>query len=497
MEKIKQSLPLPLSFSSSSLPDDNYTYQQVGEDDDSMDGVLESNVLQDDNESWKDDEDDDDELLVSFPTRGRNSNDNNVSNENEQDNDRNIIPDDLNLDEKVIQPGDHIFVWRSYGVPRAYQTHAIVLSVNKDNPNDEDAIQVVSFYHRTANGDIQDSNVDEGASSLLQEGETVCSAAAVRAEPLSSFRDNNKKGSKKVLGEVRHVHYGAAWGQRLLRRAGTCTACTPDERALVIARARFLLEHPGSLPPYHALKSNGECAAVWCRLGRWCTLQSSSMLGVLALSQVGGAAVGGIIAANTTVYIPLSGILGSYGWVWVMPATAAYPLLMPTFIAIGLTSLVPLALLWRFRKQWGKISLTLSHEFWLRADDSFRENCFGTSNDSNEEFTKNFFGIRVSSNKDGQGSDEDCGKYMPLGSVGMDDDDISKNEEELMKQHLEVVAEAYQSDGSNTGKARQQTNNNWQSRLGNLGKRLSFRRPSSVDDIPEEHLEHFYAKSVT
>mmetsp|Transcript_4589 Transcript_4589/g.7123 ORF Transcript_4589/g.7123 Transcript_4589/m.7123 type:complete len:491 (-) Transcript_4589:65-1537(-) len=483
---------------SSSNNNHEYTYQKVGEDDDSVDECIfetTNNILQDDDDdaSWKEDDDD---LLVSFPTR-RNTNDNEMV----EGNGRDVIPEDLDLDdERVIQPGDHIFVWRSYGVPRAYQSHAIVLSV--ENPKDEESIRVVSFYHRTENNETnqhhqRDYYVDEGASSLLNETETACSAASVREESLLSFRENKQIQHKKVLSDVKFVQYGAAWGQRLLRRGGTCTACHPDELPLVVFRARYLLDHPGSLPPYHALKSNGECAAVWCRLGRWCTLQSSSMLGMIAFSQLGGAAVGGIIAANTTVYVPMSGVLGAYGWVWVMPATMAFPLLMPTFVAIGMASLFPLILLWRFRRQWGKITLTLNHEFWLRSDETVRERFFGTSNDSNEEFTKNFFGLDKNYEDVPEEEDEHTGKYMPLGSRGMDDDDDENkdDEPELMKQHLEAVAEAYEQDG-NTGKNNYQRSNSWQQRLGNLGKRLSFRRSNNIEDIPEEHTEHFYANSV-
>jgi len=383
----------------------------------------------------------------------------------------------------ILCAGDHIFVWRSYGVPRAYQSHAIVLSVGSD-PTDEESIRLVSFYHRSSSPynddksnnkrmnwrrplsnafgyskDTYDDNEDDDDdgcflddddyyddngggthASLLNENETACSAGAVQEESLASFRragsgnhdDIEDDGSSGVFGRigkkrrsattvVRHVEYGSGWSRRLLSRGGTCTACCPDERGLVVARAKYLLENPGVLPEFHLMASNGECAAVWCRLGRWCTLQASTMLGIIAVGQVGGAALGGMIASNLTVFIPAHGWLGAYGFVWAVPATVAFPVLIPLFVTIGLASLVPLGMLWRFRRQWGHTSLVLNREFWTCADDDVQKTYFAQSHDSNEDWIRNFFGISTNSNDDdeAQTSTAQQSKYMPLA----DDDD--------------------------------------------------------------------------
>ncbi|KAL7472266.1 hypothetical protein ACHAXS_012592 [Conticribra weissflogii] len=52
-----------------------------------------------------------------------------------------------------------------------------------------------------------------------------------------------------------------------------------DPPALVLARTRFLLEQGEDvLPPYHIINSNSECIAVWCKTGRWSTLQAAIFL---------------------------------------------------------------------------------------------------------------------------------------------------------------------------------------------------------------------------
>jgi len=53
------------------------------------------------------------------------------------------------------------------------------------------------------------------------------------------------------------------------------------------------------------MAANGECAAVWCRMGRWCTLQGSSILHILFVGQAGGAAVGGVLATNVMLWAPV------------------------------------------------------------------------------------------------------------------------------------------------------------------------------------------------
>jgi hypothetical protein len=57
-----------------------------------------------------------------------------------------------------------------------------------------------------------------------------------------------------------------------------------DHRSIVLARVRFILaeqdkkESESCLPPYHIFYSNSECIAVWCKTGKFCTLQAAVFL---------------------------------------------------------------------------------------------------------------------------------------------------------------------------------------------------------------------------
>ena len=79
----------------------------------------------------------------------------------------------------------------------------------------------------------------------------------------------------------------------------------------MLARVKYLLETPGRLPEFHLMGANGECAAAWCKMGRWCTLQGSSILHILFVGQAGGAAVGGVVASNVFVWTSMPGFWGS------------------------------------------------------------------------------------------------------------------------------------------------------------------------------------------
>lgn len=150
--------------------------------------------------------------------------------------------------------------------------------------------------------------------------------ATVRIESLASFASNAKS-------EIKKVKYNLSLAKRVLRSGGTVTSCKADEADLVVARARFLLdtnpesatktvmgmgitgeeeysrELEQSIPDFHMLSANGECAAVWCRTGRWCTLQGSSILHILIVSQAGGAVAGGAIASNIMLWAPMRKLL--------------------------------------------------------------------------------------------------------------------------------------------------------------------------------------------
>ena len=57
-------------------------------------------------------------------------------------------------------------------------------------------------------------------------------------------------------------------------------AVTNNSPTIVRRRVEFLLTHPNIIPPYSLIESNCECVAVWCKTGKWTTLQFANIVGV-------------------------------------------------------------------------------------------------------------------------------------------------------------------------------------------------------------------------
>jgi hypothetical protein len=118
-----------------------------------------------------------------------------------------------------------------------------------------------------------------------------------------------------------------------------------DPVPIVLARANFLLEHEDKLPPYHVLYSNSECIAVWCKTGRWSTLQTAVFLSTNA---VGGAK---------------SATLATLG------VAAAHALLAPVVAVGGLIWVsTPLWLLQKARHKWQAATEQMNQVFWAQAE---------------------------------------------------------------------------------------------------------------------------------
>lgn len=463
------SLPDPVPYVTLSVdPDDEYTpeaqerkqtlvqsYRDQNKDNVSHNHDNDDDTYKDGNES-----DEDSDLLEPFPdfTNRRSG--------------TTRDGDNLEEDDDVLRPGDHIYVLvkRKIGIG-TYQKHGLVYNVDKTNPMDT---TIVSFYHEKGeqekeecgdyeykNDDIQNpdtwndnaiingldhnDNVDnysfrdcynvsaQSHTSLLgkdnnpahydnhnhphdnSNSATMASTSStpnVKSESLSTFQLN-------TTGQVFKVIYGQTLAKRLLSRPGTVTACDADEDGLIIARMSYLLNNPHILPPYHRFQNNDECVAVWCRIGRWCTLQGSSILHIMFAGQAGGAVAGGVIASNFCFWAPMPGFWGSMGYIWYVPATVAYPILVPILLGFGLASLLPLEVLRRYRKKWAETSNYMNTDFWSKTEDYVKEVYFAASVSTDENWMRNFF-------MDGeeQKKEEERGQYMPIGTNnGIYDDD--------------------------------------------------------------------------
>ncbi len=126
-----------------------------------------------------------------------------------------------------------------------------------------------------------------------------------------------------------------------------------DPAVLVLARTRFILEHGEEiLPPYHIINSNSECIAVWCKTGRWSTLQASVFLHSTAIGNAKSSTVAGIGVA------------------------AANPFLIPLMAGIGIAAVgTPWLLLKMANDKWTEATMSLNNQFWMQAQPEVFVDC--------------------------------------------------------------------------------------------------------------------------
>ncbi len=126
-----------------------------------------------------------------------------------------------------------------------------------------------------------------------------------------------------------------------------------DPAVLVLARTRFILEHGEEiLPPYHIINSNSECIAVWCKTGRWSTLQASVFLHSTAIGNAKSSTVAGIGVA------------------------AANPFLIPLMAGIGIAAVgTPWLLLKMANDKWTEATMSLNDQFWMQAQPEVFVDC--------------------------------------------------------------------------------------------------------------------------
>lgn len=120
-----------------------------------------------------------------------------------------------------------------------------------------------------------------------------------------------------------------------------------DPAQIVLARVYFLLEgdekQDDTLPKYHVFYSNSECIAVWCKTGRWSTLQAAIFLhstGIGNMKQM-------ILATSA--------------------AAAGAPILIPALLGIGVAYVgAPYLYLKRCNEKWDKYTMQLTEKFWSK-----------------------------------------------------------------------------------------------------------------------------------
>jgi len=449
---------------------DDYDHHKVEEDigrRDSEDGLVADDEEDDEEESNGDeDDDDDDDETENY------SDDDDDAEYGEYDGDgggdrrgteRQKCPED-----DILRPGDHIFAKKGL-----QQRHAIVMDV-PDAGNQEKGINVnprsttsaaslmddigytvrvtvLTFYEnavekqqkenkkrrnrllnfRRTNGSHHGKADEEEQEPLfdseendflhdenyLQQEEAAQQPSEIRRITLRQFARN--------WGKVRKVRYGVTRRKRMLQM-GTVTCVEADESGLIMERIKFLLDHPYFLPKYRRLSANDECAVFWCRTGRWITIRGASILKIVTSLVTGSAvaATGLVSQMSVTYYYSYGPWLLSYA----VPATVAYPILMPLLVGYGMTSLVPLEILRRNRKKWQDISERLNRQFWSDATEDFKGQYFGNSVSGTGDKMAEFFGMKIN----GKDVDEaeSLAQYTAVHSTNMDEDDHDESDYE-------------------------------------------------------------------
>lgn len=146
-----------------------------------------------------------------------------------------------------------------------------------------------------------------------------------------------------------------------------------DPVAIVLARVRYLLSHQKDLPPHHLFFSNSECMAVWCKTGRWSTLQASVYLSSTAAGNLKTSilAATGAAKATTVVTAPASGILGWFGFTTTttVPLLSVSPWLVPLLAGYGIIMVgTPMVVLKKAQSKWEETTIKLNDAFWQEAD---------------------------------------------------------------------------------------------------------------------------------
>lgn len=251
---------------------------------------------------------------------------------------------------KQFAVGDHIFCWCSYlGVPFAFQHHAIVVATQTTTNDDDDdddgessssSIVIMNFdHHEDEDEDGKDVNEwgdHDGSSDISgkSQNDLATKNDNDQDEPHSPQQAQQQQQSpstpekfcsmtlqtisvEEAQSKWEHVAYNQDWHQRLWSRAGTCSSAQPDPVPIVLCRLSFLKQNQPELLgtlSYHHHKRNGECLAVWCKMGEYTSFQGAAKMGEAGCHVGSFSLVGGIAAqvAASVVVPPLLPFMAAY-----------------------------------------------------------------------------------------------------------------------------------------------------------------------------------------
>lgn len=250
-----------------------------------------------------------------------------------------------------FERGDHVYQWCCFaGIPRVFQHHGIVMHVEalEDGSEQLTIADFSNFLPDSGNNRKETKEQsEEEAETAVEDDESTTSTTKKRK--LWSSRKSKEKaeqssaslvgGGSSTGGILRvytttsnsapwhKVEYNAPRWKTVLNRSGiSTTVAASDSPEVVLSRVNFLImqseRHDKNtfrssvLPKYHVIFANCECVAMWCKTGRWSTLQGASLLtGVtygsttMALGRAGAGAAA-VVGSAAEVAAVSEGVMG-------------------------------------------------------------------------------------------------------------------------------------------------------------------------------------------
>ena len=199
----------------------------------------------------------------------------------------------------TFKPGDHVTLsCNAAGIP--YQHHAIVLSVGQES-NGESTLCVSDFTADGADGIVASSGTaltSFGTAAITNDSDGASDKNAEGGVSKKQNNTNNQHGLRVLTvsaNEWQKVQYN-----------DSAPTSPPN---IVRQRVEYLLKHPHTIPSYSLVESNCECVAVWCKTGKWTTLQAEHWLGTTNFGS--RVAIAGLSIASAAV--PGAGLLLAAG----------------------------------------------------------------------------------------------------------------------------------------------------------------------------------------
>lgn len=308
-----------------------------------------------------------------------------------------------------LEKGDHVIRWTTIFI-YPFQVHGIVLSTG---PN---IVTIVDFGltaekspKDTRSREQVDVSTANTGQSILLDDDTILLDQEDKAM-IQTCEEHRKKHvgkdrvniitlvDEKEIRQWKKVHYGESlnkqknwtwWKKHQDGKTGGDDAHEgmeekdvargapklpkSDPTHIVLSRVRYILNNPQELPPHHILFSNSECIAVFCKTGRWSTLQASVFLYSTAAGNLKTAILSsaGVAGATTTVTVPASGIAGWFGMTTTTTVSllSVQPWLIPVLAGYGLLAVgTPILLAVKAKEKWEYATKKLNDGFWSCAE---------------------------------------------------------------------------------------------------------------------------------